>query len=174
MEFELTVDGRDYLVIMERGTEGLQVEIDGQDESVDAAFIDPNTVSLFLGERAMTVHLAFEGERIYASTDGEKFEIDRSQSASLAGQLRGRGGPLEAETVISTPMPGQIVKVQVKEGEIVEPGQNLFIVESMKMENQIKSSIKAKVEKVHFGDGDPVEANAPIVELSLLTEEPGV
>jgi biotin carboxyl carrier protein len=172
MEFQLTIDGEDYSVTMERGSEGFEVKIGGQSESVDAAFADSNTVSLFFGERAVTVHIAFDGEKVYASVDGVKFEMEKNRAASPAERLHGRGGPLQAETVISTPMPGQIVKIQVEEGEIVEPGQNLFIVESMKMENQIKSSIKARVEKVHFGDGDPVEANAPIVELSLIPDEP--
>jgi len=171
MEFQFTVDGKSYSVGMERSARGLQVEMDGQTESVDAVFLDEHTVSLFLGDRTVTVYIAFEGNKIYASAGGEKYEMERSQDATLEQRLRGRTGALEAETIISTPMPGQIVKIQVREGDIVEPGQNLFIVESMKMENQIRSSIRARVEKVHFGDGDTVDANAPIVELSLLPEK---
>ena len=173
MEFQFTVNGKNYLIDIEKSARDLQVEMGGRTESVDAAFLDENTISLFLGERAVTVYIAFDGNRIYASAGGEKYEIEKSRDTALEQKLRGRTGALEAETIISTPMPGQIVKIQVKEGDIVEPGQNLFIVESMKMENQIRSSIRAKVEKVHFGDGDPVDANAPIVELSPVPEKTG-
>jgi biotin carboxyl carrier protein len=86
-------------------------------------------------------------------------------------RFREETGSVGGKKVISTPMPGQIVKIQVKEGQIVNPNQNLFIVESMKMENQIKSTARARVDRIHFKDGDPVKANAPIVELSLVGEE---
>lgn len=170
MEYEFIANGKNYKVDVEKDDTGLQVDLDGHRESVDAAVVDRNTISLLVGERMVTVYVAFDGDKIYASVGGETFEIEETQSRSLTQVLGKRAGALEAETVISTPMPGQIVKVQVKEGDLVEPGQNLFIVESMKMENQIKSSTRARVDKVHFKDGDPVDANAPIVELSPVSD----
>jgi biotin carboxyl carrier protein len=171
MRFEFSVEGSDYSLDVEKGEQGLNVDFDGHNQPVDATFLDPNTISLVIEGRTVTVYIAFDGDRIHASVGGDKFQIEKDQASALEDQPGVRGGALVAETTISTPMPGQIVKIQVKKGEIVQPGQNLFIVESMKMENQIKSSIKAKVEEVHFGDGDPVDANAPIVELTPITDE---
>ena len=173
MRFEFTIDTTKHTLDVQKGEGGLDVEADGRKERVDAAFLDPNTISLVIGDRTVTVHIAFEGDRIYASVGGEKFEILKDKDRGLEERPGIRGGALIAETTISTPMPGQIVKIQVKKGDMVLPGQNLFIVESMKMENQIKSSIKARVEEVHFKDGDPVDANAPIVELSPVDDEGG-
>jgi biotin carboxyl carrier protein len=171
MRFEFTVEGSRYCLDVEKWEQGLNVDFDGHSQLVDAIFLDPNTISLVIDGRTVTVYIAFDGNRIHASVAGDKFQIEKDQASALEEQAGVRGGALVAETTISTPMPGQIVKIQVKKGDIVQPGQNLFIVESMKMENQIKSAIKAKVEEVHFGDGDPVDANAPIVELTPITDE---
>jgi len=70
-----------------------------------------------------------------------------------------------AETGIGPPMPGKVVKLLVKEGDIVEVGQGLVIVEAMKMEHEIKSTMEATVKKVNFSAGDLVNLGDVIIEL---------
>ena len=62
-------------------------------------------------------------------------------------------------------MPGNLIKVMVKEGDAVEEGQALVIVEAMKMENEIRSPSNGIVKSVNFSVGDLVDAGVPIVEL---------
>ncbi|MFQ5907149.1 MAG: acetyl-CoA carboxylase biotin carboxyl carrier protein subunit [bacterium] len=171
MEFDFTVGGKNYRIRLDKKESGFAVEVDGHQETVNATFIDANTISLILGRKTVTAYVAFDGDRIHVSVGGEKFQIEKGRELSLKDRFREGTGPAARERVISTPMPGQIVKIQVEQGEVVEANQNLFIVESMKMENQIKSPMRARVDKIHFKDGDAVDANAPIVELSAVIEE---
>ena len=70
--------------------------------------------------------------------------------------------------VIMTPMPGKIVEVLVKEGDEVTEGQNIVIVEAMKMQSEYKAPGKRIVEEVLVSVGDSIEGNQPLVILKEL------
>jgi pyruvate carboxylase subunit B len=171
MEFDFSIGGKEHKINLEKKEDSFQVELDGKREMVDASFIDANTISLIMGEKTLTAYVAFDGDKIHVSVAGEKFQVEKPKELSLKDTFQKATGVAGGKSRISTPMPGQIVKVQVEEGQIVDADQNLFIVESMKMENQIKSLTRAKVDKIHFKDGDPVVANACIMELSHVAED---
>lgn len=70
-----------------------------------------------------------------------------------------------ADLNIMAPISGKIVAVKIKEGEEVKQGQELMLIEAMKMENVIYSPKKAKVKKIHMKEGDLVNVNQEIIEL---------
>jgi propionyl-CoA carboxylase alpha chain len=69
-------------------------------------------------------------------------------------------------------MPGKVTKVAVSEGEAVRRNQTLVIVEAMKMENEIKTSIDGVVTKIHVAAGDLVDAERPLVEIERKATGP--
>ena len=62
------------------------------------------------------------------------------------------------------PMPGLLVSIMVNEGDEVEEGQPLAVIEAMKMENIIKSEKKQKVKKINCSAGDSLEVDQIILE----------
>ena len=68
-----------------------------------------------------------------------------------------------AQNVLACPMPGLVVAVLVKKGDRVFKGQNLVILESMKMETGVASPIDGIVAEVHLTVGQPVEAGDMMV-----------
>jgi propionyl-CoA carboxylase alpha chain len=62
------------------------------------------------------------------------------------------------------PMPGQIVRIDVAQGDVVEEGQPLAIVEAMKMENVLKAEKRARVAKVRVKPGDVLAVDEVILE----------
>lgn len=69
------------------------------------------------------------------------------------------------KSVIS-PMPGSIVSVSVEPGQTVAEGQELLIVEAMKMQNIIKSEVEAKVKKVNVKPGQSVAVDELLIEFA--------
>lgn len=63
-----------------------------------------------------------------------------------------KDNPKEIKAVI----PGVIRKIYVKKGQNIKPGDDLFILEAMKMKNVIKSDIKGIIENINFKVGDQV------------------
>ena len=64
---------------------------------------------------------------------------------------------------INAPMPGKVLQVLVKEGESVEEGQPLVVLEAMKMENVIKAAANGTVTVVQAAEGQAVEKGALLV-----------
>ena len=73
--------------------------------------------------------------------------------------------PRSGRTVVTAYMPGRVVAVHVTEGEAVQPGSPLIVLEAMKMQNEIQSDRAARVRKVHVDAGEAVEGGDPLVEL---------
>jgi len=64
------------------------------------------------------------------------------------------------------PMPGKVIKVNVKEGDKVVRGTILMVVEAMKMENNIVAPSPAIVEKINVKEGDMVDSKTQLIHLS--------
>jgi len=66
---------------------------------------------------------------------------------------------------LKAPMPGLVLDVLVKEGQQIKKGENLLVLEAMKMENNLKALSDAVVKKVNVGKGARVEKNEILIEL---------
>mgnify|MGYP000255264380 CR=1 FL=1 len=64
---------------------------------------------------------------------------------------------------LSAPMPGNIIRICVKEGEEVELGQTLLVMEAMKMEHPIVAPTHGRVERLLFEQGDVVKADEKLL-----------
>lgn len=71
-------------------------------------------------------------------------------------------------TDIKAPMPGKVIDVIVKEGDTVEKGDAILILEAMKMENVLKAENACSIKKVHVNSSESVEKNQILVELDVV------
>ena len=111
------------------------------------------------GKRSWRVVVDREGPFRHVTIEGEgeaRFEV------APPGRRRrrdwGAGG-------LSSPMPGTVVKVLVAPGDVVEKGQDLLIVEAMKMEFKISAPVAGTVKSVSAAEGDPCDAGEVLAEL---------
>lgn len=74
--------------------------------------------------------------------------------------------PATGGKVITSPLPGVIISVDVKEGSIVKRGQKVAVIEAMKMENDILADADGTVTAVHVSKGDTVAEDAKIVTIA--------
>jgi biotin carboxyl carrier protein len=63
-------------------------------------------------------------------------------------------------------MPGMVLKVLVKEGDLVKKGEGLLVLEAMKMENLIKAPADIKISKINVKSGHTVEKNQVLLVLN--------
>jgi propionyl-CoA carboxylase alpha chain len=71
---------------------------------------------------------------------------------------------------VLSPMPGLLVHLAVQTGDHVKAGQDLAIVEAMKMENLIRSERDGAVRQVFAGVGETLAVDQPILELATIGE----
>jgi biotin carboxyl carrier protein len=84
------------------------------------------------------------------------FRIEKKSARQILGQKKDKQRMVNVETS----MPGRIVKILLKEGDRVEEGQAVLILEAMKMQNEIKSPQAGKITKIGPKAGDSVETGA--------------
>jgi biotin carboxyl carrier protein len=72
----------------------------------------------------------------------------------------------DASSIVKAPLPGLIIDVKVREGEKVKAGQNIVVMEAMKMENQIQATTDGTVKKILVKKGDNVAEGNALVEIA--------
>ncbi len=121
------------------------------------------------------------GKHVEISVNDEifKFNIDEMniQKAQDFISLNGRiakvqkpnhTGARVEKAQYSSPMPGKVLKVFVKEGQIVSKGETLLILEAMKMEHKITAHKDLKVLKVLFKDQELVKGGEELIKVEEL------
>ena len=88
------------------------------------------------------------------------------ERSMLLDRMGMSGSDTKADLELCAPMPGKVLSVLVKPGQKVEVGDSLLILEAMKMENAIKSSVSAVVEKVLANAGSAVEKGELLVKFA--------
>ena len=91
-------------------------------------------------------------------------EDEREKRLKTANQAAARPG---AEFILKAPMPGMVVSVPVSEGQVVEKGQILVILESMKMQNELRAPSAGKVARLRIKAGESVEQKQTLLNLVL-------
>ena len=74
--------------------------------------------------------------------------------------------PAGAGKTVTSPLPGVIIEVSVKEGDTVAAGQKVAVLEAMKMENEIQAETAGTVTKIHVSKGDSILEGASIVTIA--------
>jgi biotin carboxyl carrier protein len=163
MGYIASIGGDQIPVSVDRDREGnITVTIEDRQYTVDARWTQSDLLSLIIDGRSYQVDIHTDKDRHEVLVEGEQFgfELFDERKALLKSS-----GDLGAEGVqeIKSSMPGKIVKVLVEEGNEVDQGDGLVIVEAMKMENEIKSPKAGVVKKIGVAEGDIVEAGALLI-----------
>jgi acetyl/propionyl-CoA carboxylase alpha subunit len=158
------------------GDETHEVVVDGEEVIVDGIAL-PADLSTLLGSDRR--HLRIDGRSLplfarrndrgwVIELEGRQFEVTvEDERTRRLRQLAAQVAPVHTIRKLTAPMPGLIVRVEVEEGQDVEPGDGLVVMEAMKMENELKAEAAVRISSIEVGAGQVVERDAV-----LLTMEP--
>ena len=154
----LRCGNRSFDVQVHDTRDGLEVRVE------DRAFrfaLDPVGPGVFVvreGARARTLHLVRDGTAVHLSWEGVAYSLAEEREGARTAR-RHDSGALEA------PMPGRVAAVRVAPGQRVAKGDELLVVEAMKMENALRAPRDGVVRAVHVSAGDAVAPGRPLVEI---------
>jgi biotin carboxyl carrier protein len=142
----------------------IQVTVEGRPLDVDAfgqgasthLSLDGRGVDLWIEGAPPDVGVVASGRRFYA-----RVESERMRDLGAATKSRGAQGA----GMVTSPMPGRVLKVLVKEGDEVLAGTPLVVVEAMKMENELSADRDGTVKRVFVAPGATVESGARLLEV---------
>lgn len=137
---------------------GYDVDIDGASTFVDSSRLEASFYSLIVDGRSYEVSVEESDRDTYSVRHGGYLRSIRliDPLSAAAGAGLGVSGPSELKAF----MPGRVVTILVSEGDAVEEGQPLLVLEAMKMENQVEAPRDGVVKSISVSAGDTVEAGA--------------
>jgi biotin carboxyl carrier protein len=162
MKFEVYLDSTSgkskHVVELEKSGSTYKVSLDGQPVEADVILATPNSVSVILNGAAFEFHVAPSPSGSYTlQTGSHEFHAEVRDPRSWRGRKQG-GLDAEGRQEIVAPMPGKVIRLLVKAGDQVETGQGLVVVEAMKMQNEIRSPKKGRIERFRAKEGQLVNA----------------
>ncbi|MGH9368587.1 MAG: biotin/lipoyl-containing protein [Thermoanaerobaculia bacterium] len=162
LEFVFRGEGEPEQVRLEGEGDSWRFTRKGETQTVRVAWLPDGRLSLLLPDGRQVcgrVAPAEKGELEVVTADG-------ARRVELADPLRDRlthAGDSEAgsgQEEIRALMPGRVVEVRVAEGDSVQPGQVLVVLEAMKMQNEIRASSGGRVVRCTTAAGEAVEGRA--------------
>jgi biotin carboxyl carrier protein len=160
MKISAQVGDRVFEVEVERTEGSYQVTIDGETREVDAQKLEGDFYSILTEGRSYEVSVEPEGDGYHVRHGAAKQWVSFSDPSRRARKSRSVAkGPL----AIVSDMPGRVVRLLVAEGDTVEEGQGVIVVEAMKMENEITTPKAGKVSTVAVEAGQNVERGAELL-----------
>jgi biotin carboxyl carrier protein len=151
-------------ITLEKKEGRYMVTADDLTYEADIQSISPGIISILIEDTSYHVYVVKDNDKRYLYFQGHNFLV-QEPSCDSGNALLGEEGPQGDKLMVKAPMPGKVIKVNVGEKDEVRKNQTLAIVEAMKMENEIKSSIDGFVKKIHVAEGDLVDSEKPLIEL---------
>jgi len=136
------------------------IEIDGATHPVEGARLTAGLLELRIHDQARRLRVHRRGHRLTLH-DGDR----RATLETVPAYRRTAGGDGGGDSRIIAPMPGRVVMVKAQVGDSVEAGQELLVMEAMKMELAVKAPRAGVVAEVRAAAGDFVEADTVLAAL---------
>ncbi len=165
MKYISTVKGEKYVIDIDQ--EG-RITVDEQTYEIDVQFLsdsgvlslllDKHSIEAIVEERDDTWEVLIHGELYTVLVQDERaFRLEKEQGTSF---------DVSGDAIVKSPMPGLIIDILVEAGQSVEQGEKVVILESMKMENELRSSRDGVVAHVYVSPGASVEKGQALVAIS--------
>jgi biotin carboxyl carrier protein len=156
MTYDIAIDGKHHRLELNRADGRWSCRLDGREVEVDAVLARPDVLSLRVGNQAYEVKCERVAGDMHLWVGSARFAVEVRDPRSLRGRVRGVDD--HGLKKLTAPMPGKIVRVLVNQGDEVEAGAGVLVVEAMKMQNEIKSPKKGTIQKILVGKGAAVNA----------------
>jgi biotin carboxyl carrier protein len=167
--YRVQLNERAYEVAVEAmGEHGFKVTVDNEIFNVESLL--KHEISTWLVQsdkdvmRAQTKVLT--SDRVDVWLSGTPFQATVRALGAGSYTLESRDvGKERVSGSIRAPMPGRITSILVKEGEAVENGTPLLILEAMKMQNELTSPLSGKVQSIYVREGDTIKKDSLLLVL---------
>jgi biotin carboxyl carrier protein len=157
MTYDVTIDGTNYSLELEREGAQWQCKLNGERIDIDAVLTRPDVVSLLIGGKAYEIKRERTAVDMHLWVGSVRYPASVRDPRSLRSRRTGASDQRGPQRLVAL-MPGKVVRILAPESTHVEAGEGIVVMEAMKMQNEIKSLRKGTVTKIVAAEGTRVNA----------------
>jgi pyruvate carboxylase subunit B len=163
MKYYAQVDNNEYEVEINAGV----VTLNGEPVDVDLMRTGATELySVLFGGHSYEMLVNADRFNYTINVRGVQFQVQiEDERARRLNRARRLPALPEGELAITAPIPGLVVRILVKEGDVIEEGQPVVLLEAMKMENELRATRAGVVKSIVAAAGQRVDQNAPLIVL---------
>ena len=165
-QYKYILNGLERSIELEGSGDAMKAGIEGNSMQVSAEPVSEGCILMRIGSQSYPVRYARDDQGLHIMLQGHSFTVKEPGQLDTAGASGSDFDVVDGKQILVAPMPGQVVKVNVRVGEQVSKKQCLVIVEAMKMENELTTVIDGVVSAVHVEAGHQVDAMQALVEVT--------
>ncbi len=160
MSYIIKIEDKEFKADIAKAGNIFKVLLDGREFRVEVAQSDKDKITLIIDNKPYQIFLDSDDT---FNINGElyNFEVIDEQVAKVLKS--GTEVTHKKEAIVTAPMPGLVIEVEVKEGDSVKKGQGLLIIEAMKMQNEFKSPRDGIVKKIMVQKGQTVNSKDTLI-----------
>ncbi len=160
MKLQFEYQQQPYLIDIDRNDQIYSIKVGDRTYTAEVLTANEHFLRLKIDNKSHRIHFA-EDDELFISVNGRGYILEKSAKQ----QKRGTGVKVSSAQDLTAPMPGKVLKVLVGNGEQVEEGQALLILEAMKMEYTIKALQTGKVIALSLQEGDQVDRGQVLLDI---------
>ncbi len=157
MNISFWLEDKEYMLnLVKQEKNELRVSLGKKNHRVTYEFLGENEILLSIDGKIHSV--VFHSNKTSHSVffNGKSFKVEKKSAL----QILGNRNIEQKKRDVKTSMPGKIIKVLAQEGDSVQEGQAVLILEAMKMQNEIKSPQSGQIVRIFPRAGESVETGA--------------
>ena len=168
MIFKTTIEDHVLDMDFSKSLDQLTFQSENEDLKIDCVPLSSNSFSLILNGKThyLTINPQLQGYEVTVDHHTHIVKV-QDELETLLEQIGIQSSTSQNAEIIQAQIPGLVSCLFVKKGDKVAVNQRLFILEAMKMENEIDSPIQGTVEKIHITTGSKVEKGDLIMEIVI-------
>lgn len=140
--------------------------INGNEYNVDINSVEGNIADVTVNGASYRVEMENAPAPVQKPAQAPAAAVASTGSATTTTPAPKAAAPAGAGKPVTSPLPGVIIEVSVKEGQTVKAGQKVAVLEAMKMENEIQAPADGTVTAILVNKGDSVLEGAEIVKIA--------
>ena len=157
---ELTYKNNLFNLDIEMQGDNCILNLNNEKTTLAVRQFNKNIYSILINDKYRNVYSAEDDNHFYINIEGENFVFDKVKESE--NKFFDDGVSADKD-IIKPPMPGSIVKVLVEKGQKVKENDSLIIVEAMKMETTLYSSIDGIITEINVSAGQQVDSDVVLI-----------
>ena len=151
-----------HSVTPKRRQQSVELEIDGKTVIARLQWQSQNSALLTVNNKTRQVYVAQDDQQLFIHLDGKNWLLECIDEFSDA-----ESGNVSTSGTVKAPMPGVVVELNTTVGQSVTEGDSLLLIESMKLQMDIRATLTGVVQSIHInGAGDTFEKGSVLIEIA--------